>query len=100
MGLEITEDDSSGAGNNNHLQRLAKIPRLYRLLRILRLVKLVRVVKYSSFLKSLMAEIKMNAGINRMLQTTAIVFLMVHLVSCIWFLIAKMNDFHEDTWVA
>ena len=42
----------------------------------------------------------MNAGINRMLQTTAIVFLMVHLMSCIWFLIAKMSYFNEDTWVA
>jgi hypothetical protein len=47
-----------------------------------------------------MNEIKMNAGINRMLWTTAIVFLMVHLMSCIWFLIAKMNDFNEETWVS
>ena len=26
-------------------------------------------------------------------------FLLVHLMSCFWFLAAKLNDFEDDTWV-
>ena len=78
--------------------RLARVPRLYRLLRILRLFKLMRVFKYQRTFKSVKIT-KMNAGVSRMLKTMAVVFLLVHLMSCFWFLASKMDDFSEETWV-
>jgi hypothetical protein len=84
----------------NKLVRLARIPRLYRLLRILRLFKLIRVFKYSKTIQNMMSYLKINAGISRMLQVTASVILMVHLMTCFWFLAAKMDNFSENTWVS
>jgi hyperpolarization activated cyclic nucleotide-gated potassium channel 1 len=42
---------------------------------------------------------KMNAGVMRMLSVTITVAFIVHLMSCLWFLVAKMDDFNPDTWV-
>lgn len=42
----------------------------------------------------------MNAGVTRMIFTLIFAFFSVHLISCFWFLAAKLNDFDETTWVA
>lgn len=34
-----------------------------------------------------------------MIQVLLTVMLMIHLVACFWYLIAKFDDFDEDTWV-
>lgn len=41
----------------------------------------------------------MNAGVMRMISVTISVFFLVHLVGCLWFLSAKLDDFNPDTWV-
>ena len=79
--------------------RLARLPRLYRLLRILRLFKMLRLVKYNKSFKRMFDFIKMNAGIMRMISVTITVFFIVHLMSCFWFLSAKLDEFKPDTWV-
>jgi len=43
---------------------------------------------------------KMNAGMSRMIQVSVTVLFIVHLMACFWFLGAKFEDFHPDTWVA
>ncbi len=73
--------------------RLARLPRLYRLLRILRIFKMLRLLRFNRTFKKYFDTLKMNAGIMRMVQVTVTVFLMVHLMSCFWFLAAKFNNF-------
>jgi hypothetical protein len=34
-----------------------------------------------------------------MLKVTVTIFFIVHLMSCFWFLVAKFEDFHPNTWV-
>jgi len=41
----------------------------------------------------------MNSGMMRMLQVTAGVFFMVHLMACFWFLSASFNNYEWDCWV-
>jgi len=100
MTVQEIEKHNSDQEAINKLIRLARIPRLYRLLRILRLFKLIRVFKYSRILSSFLAAAKMNAGISRMLKVIATIFLSIHLMTCFWFLVAKLNDFNEGTWVS
>jgi len=57
-------------------------------------------MKYSKSVFNFFNNLRMNAGIQRMLSVAATVFLMVHLMSCLWFLAAKMEDFGPGTWVA
>lgn len=41
----------------------------------------------------------MNAGISRMLKVIATTFLLVHFMSCFYYMIAKLQDFDDETWV-
>lgn len=40
-----------------------------------------------------------NAGIMRLIQFIITALVCVHLVACMWFLSAKLNNFHPNTWV-
>lgn len=84
----------------NKLFRLLRLPRLYRLLKILRLLKVLQMGQSSSrsrhhFLKRL----KLNLGTMRMLRVLMNVLFLNHLIACIWFYTAKLDDFDPDTWV-
>ena len=92
-----SEDDAGG--EYNKLLRLARLPRMYRLLRILRLFKMVRILKYNKNFQKIFDSSKMNAGVTRMLRVLVTVLVLVHLVACFWFLLAKFEDFHPETWV-
>jgi hypothetical protein len=91
-------DEKSGGGYNK-LLRLARLPRLYRLLRIVRLLKMSKIFKNSKSFQGIIRIIKMNAGVAKLMKVTGATILLVHLMSCFWFLIAKFDDFNPDTWV-
>lgn len=42
---------------------------------------------------------KINQGVKRMISVMITMFFMVHLIACLFFMIAKMNNFGPDTWV-
>lgn len=88
-----------GSANYNKLIRIARVARLYRLLRIVRLFKIFKIFRYSKVVQRFLDLIKLNAALGRMIMILVIGFFSVHLVSCIWYLFAKMRDFDPDTWV-
>ena len=70
-----------------------------RLLRILRLFKLVRLVKYNRSINKILQSLKMNQGVKRMISVLITMLFMVHLIACLFFLIAKLNNFCPESWV-
>jgi len=42
--------------------------------------------------------LQINVGVMRLFKTTLFVIFLVHLMSCMWFLAAKMSDFDRDCW--
>lgn len=42
---------------------------------------------------------KMNQGVKRMITVTITMLFMVHFMGCLWFLMAKLNDFEPSCWV-
>jgi hypothetical protein len=95
--------DGGGDGTSKSktkLLKLARLPRLYRLLRILRIFKMLRLFRLSRTFKQYFETVKMNAGVTRMISVIITVLLMVHLMSCFWFLSAEFNSFPYDSWVA
>lgn len=81
------------------LLRLARIPRLYRILRILRLFKMLRLIKYNKALRKMSDAIKINPSIMRLITVCVSVFFLVHVISCLWFFVAKLDNFNPETWV-
>jgi hypothetical protein len=88
-----------GPANYNKLIRIARVARLYRLLRIVRLFKIIKIFRYSKVVQRFLDIIKLNAAVGRMIMILIIGFFSVHLVSCFWYLFAKLRDYDPDTWV-
>ena len=61
--------------------------------------KLLRLLKSNKTLKKVFDLINMNVGIVKMVSVTISVFFLIHLIGCMWFLVAKLDDFGPDTWV-
>ncbi len=92
-------DIDSYSGRGSSLVRVARMPRLYRLFRILRLAKIFALLKSNDMLLKIFDSIKMTTGMVRMIKIISVVLFVVHLMSCLWYLSAKMNDFEPDSWV-
>lgn len=80
--------------------RLAKIPRLYKLLKIVRLFKLVRLMKYNRQITRILNLYNMNEGIKRLIQVLFWMLFLVHLMGCLFFLVAKFDEFGPSSWVS
>ena len=93
-------EDGNSEGGFGDLGKILKLPRMYKMIKILRLFKLVRLMKYSRSIKKILQAFKMNQGIKRMITVTITMLFLVHLMGCIFFLVAKFDDLHSDTWVA
>jgi Ion channel len=60
---------------------------------------MLRLLKSNKTFKKVFDVINMNVGIVKMITVTVSVFFLVHLIGCLWFMQAKLNDFDPDTWV-
>ena len=88
----------------NKLARLARLPRLYRLVRLMRIFKILKVFKYNRKFNQWFGICNMSATTKKMVVILMLMLLMVHLVSCFWYLSAKLDlddegNFRADTWL-
>ena len=91
---------TAGSGIND-LARLARLPRLYRLIKVFRLIRVFRLVKQSGRIKKYAGEmLQIGMIIERVLTFSFILFITTHVFACMWYFLAKWNEFEPDTWVA
>ena len=79
---------------------MARLPRLYRLLRTIRLFKVIRLFKRSENFQKMLAFFKLNSAALRLTTFFISIIFFVHLSGCLWIIMASLNDFGPDTWVA
>jgi Ion transport protein len=82
------------------LIRMARLPRLYRLLRTIRLFKVIKLFKRSEMVQKLLAFFRLNSAALRLTTFFISILFFVHLSGCLWIIMASLNDFSPDTWVA
>lgn len=41
----------------------------------------------------------MNIGVRKMMNILTLMLLMTHFAASIWYFIARLDDYNEDTWV-
>ena len=87
--------DGNGTGRL-HLVRLSRVPRLYRLIKITKIAKVFRFLTNDSFV---MEYFEFNSGIMRLITLLFSVSILIHLMGCLWYYEAKMDDFGPDTWI-
>ena len=93
-------EGGEGRDDSGNLMRLAKIPRLYKLLKIVRLFKLVRLMKYNRSINRILNLYNMGEGVKRLVQVLFWMLFLVHLVGCLFFLVAKFEEFGPSSWVS
>ena len=88
----------SSSSQQIKLFRLMRLPRLWRILRILRILRLARLIKKSTLLRQVFERLKLSHGIQQLFQIALTVFFLTHIAGCLWFLVARLDDFAPDTW--
>ena len=84
----------------NGLIRLVRLPRLYRLLRIARLYRLVIKGKLSETLERIQDFLEINRGMTKVFYFAITVLMSIHISGCLYYYMAKIQDFGPDTWVS
>ena len=98
--------DNSGSSDNqqysqsyNSLVRLVRLPRLYRLVRITRLLKILKHARNNDIVERLQDFLQINTSLMRILSFAVTVMMLVHIVGCLWYFIAKLEGLGPDSWV-
>lgn len=78
--------------------KLARFYRLFRLFRIIRMVRLFRLLKDRQRIASQAREmIELDSSIGRLIVFLATLFLVCHVLACLWVLAAISSD--GDNWI-
>ena len=93
------DDNSTSAGKYNNIMRLSRLPRLYKLLRVVRLIKAAHRYQNSGMMYVVQDLLQVNSRMFKLVKFLLYVMISVHLMACIWFFAAKMQNFSSDCWV-
>ena len=73
---------------------------MYKLVKLTRLFKIFKIMKEKNkMFKYLQQFTKIKYGLDRLIAFFFSFFIMVHLVSCIWVMMANFSQSREDTWM-
>jgi len=92
----------SSAFGGNFGGNYLKLLRLSRLIRIRRSIQVQRrfIQYFSKKIKKIVDFFRKYSGFLRLFKSIIYAFLMIHLMSCLWHLVAKLADYNPGTWVA
>jgi hypothetical protein len=94
-------DSGSNLSKFNNLARVGKIPRLYRLLKLAKLMRMLRMVKgrnMTPVTKFILQRFKIDKNIEKFIIFICAFMLINHIVCCLWYFVAKMEDTDPDSW--
>jgi hypothetical protein len=95
----ITKFLSSSSLKKQNLIKIIRLPKLYKLLKIARLIKIMKLMKQSMLIGKAQELLNLNSGVIRLIKFFATVFICVHLVGCLWVMVANLEEFKYTTWV-
>ena len=65
-----------------------------------RLMRMLKIMRKQKKIEQYMKErLKMSSSVERLIYFAAIFFLLCHITACLFYLIAKLEDFGPKTWV-
>lgn len=90
-----------GASGLNGMVRVARLGKLYRLIKLTKMLRLLKIMKEKSKLMKYLNDIlKIGHSLERLIFFLLIFFILCHIGSCFWVMIAFFAD--EDfigTWI-
>ena len=84
----------------NAILRFAKLSKLYKLVKLVRLIRVLKMMKEQNRLKQqLQAFLKVGASLERLTFFIIIMFLLCHITSCLFVIIASIDGPTPDSWI-
>ena len=82
--------------------KVARVGRLYKLVKLTRLLRILKIMKDKSrLLKYLNDLLKIGLGFERLFFFLMIFLMLIHIVTCLWIVIATLYDETlETTWMS
>ena len=78
-----------------------RLPRLYRLIRISKFIKLLSAAKTKGAILSKIKDyLSFRTSSMRLIVAFFTVVIFAHIVACLWYFTALLDNFGPDTWVA
>ncbi|OMJ71316.1 hypothetical protein SteCoe_30517 [Stentor coeruleus] len=90
---------SSGNTKINPLFKLARLPRLYKLFKISKVLKCLKQSNRYGIMMKLQDIFTIRHSIMRLLTTIFTITILLHIAACLWYFVAKIEDFNDQTWV-
>lgn len=87
----------------NNLGRIIRLPKIYRLIRMTKFLKNTSSQKNKSnrgMAKYFLEKLKLKANLERLLYFLLGFIVLTHISACLWYFIAKLENFNADTWVS
>ena len=94
-----TSNTSSGSSGYHSLLKVIRVPKFYKLFRITRIIKLFRHYKATEFLDKIQDFFSIKQSVMRFCTTALGIAICVHIVSCFWYYLSKLNGNGPETWV-
>lgn len=99
----IVEGGTQSKANYSRLLRIARLPKLYRLVRLAKLFRMIKVMKkggVNKFTQFFLNKIKLSPNMEKLLYFIIGFLILNHCSACMWYLIAKLQNFSPDCWVS
>lgn len=91
--------DESSASQYKSFLRLGRLPRLYRLLRLTRIFKFIKHYRNHQCIEKVMESVCGKGSVIRLIAFFFMVSICVHLMSCLWYFVARLEGLGPQTWV-
>jgi hypothetical protein len=89
-----------GNGGVNNLVRIARLGKMYKLVKLTKLLRVAKVVRdKTKFTKFFSKFVSIKLGVQRQATFILSVFIMIHIVACLWIMTASVNETTEGTWM-
>lgn len=90
---------ASGNTKINPLFKLARLPRLYKLFKISKVLKCLKLSNRYGIMMKLQDIFTVRHSIMRLLTTIFTITILLHIAACLWYFVARIEDFNDKTWV-
>jgi len=105
-GIQTTKNQKgNGASNTNSISsvgRVLRLPKIYRLIRMLKFLKTSTGNSNNNkggMGRQFIEKLKLRANLEKLVYFLLGFLVITHIFSCIWYLIAKLQNFNENCWV-
>ena len=89
----------SSRSDGQSVTRLSKLPRVYKVLKTFKILKMFRLMKMGVWIQKFLEKNHIHNAIGRTIKFFIILLFILHLVSCFWIIIGKLEEDKVDTWL-